>query len=209
MKHILFAFLLTTTVSVAQTSIEPVYLPIDSTTGNVQFREVISLSPDLDTKAIAQKARTWVAVAYRNAKDVVQQYDPEAGIIIVKGQFANRVFYKGVAQSTSVTVHHMLTIEAKPGRYRVTMNNLEQEAGGMKAFIKANHGSMSEQEYLAEVQKYSSGKGMEKMVMRSAQKNVTTTLTDNRLYTSEFKKNATALLESLKQYMQKKGEKDW
>lgn len=214
MKKYLLLLLLGGNLSFAQSPINPVSLPIDSTTGAVQFRDVVSIDPALDTKAIMQRARSWVATVYKNAQDVVQQYDQEQGILIVKGQFPmiKTTEYRMMGKHTTsvpIAIYHMLTVEAKPGRYRVTMNNFEQGAGAMRVVLQSNLGTMTEEEYMEEVRKSAKGSGVEKMAIKMAQKNAPTALDENRRYANDIKQKCLSILESLKQQMQKKGEKDW
>ncbi|QIP14760.1 DUF4468 domain-containing protein [Spirosoma aureum] len=189
----------------------PVEMPIDSSSGGIQFREVVTLDPSLDTKAIVQKAKNWVATAYRSANDVVQQFDPETGILIVKGQFpVTRTSYYGNQVTTAaITVYQTLTIEARPGRYRATLNNYEIGAAGQRAVLAANRGSMGRDEYMELVRKQAAGMSMERTIIKSAEKNLDSTITSERLFMADVKQQSLNLLEMLKRHMQKKAEKDW
>lgn len=188
-------------------------MPIDSSTGAIQFREVVTLDPSLDAKTIIQKARTWVTNSYRSANDVVQQYDPEVGVLIVKGQFqVNKTGgYKQYTTTVPMPVFETLTIEAKPGRYRVTLADYEVGAGngGPRTVLTADRGTTSPEAYMSNLQKQVAGQSMERAILKNAEKNLESTLNSDRQFMLDIKKQSQGILQSLKQFMQKKAEKDW
>ena len=92
--------------------------PIDSETGKFQYQEVVNLDSTISKNEIYSKVKEWVAINYKQAKDVIQMDDKEAGKIIVKGNFPI-TYYMNEAW-----IYHTLTIEIKDGRYRYTLTDL-------------------------------------------------------------------------------------
>ena len=65
------------------------------------------------------RARVWTTISYVSAKDVTQFSDVDAGIVINKGWFPEDFV------GTPVDIGHSLIIEAKEGRYRYTLYDLQ------------------------------------------------------------------------------------
>jgi hypothetical protein len=130
-RLLIFSFFLLSNLAYSQGS-ETITLPTDDD-GNVRFQQVVKLDSSESAKVILGKARTWVGKAFNSASTVIQQYDPEQGILIVKGlsKFTSpqATFYSGKTVRTTAPYKllYTLTVDAKPGRYRSTVNGLVVE----------------------------------------------------------------------------------
>lgn len=92
----------------------------DLSTGDLVYQEVVEVT-DINAAQLYSRAKATITDLYKSAKDVVQLDDKDAGRIVAKGTYE----IVGDALGTSIDyVHHSLTIEAKDGRYRVTVSDL-------------------------------------------------------------------------------------
>ncbi len=83
MKHILLsAVLFISGTCLAQD--EVVKLPTGPE-GGVQFQEVVQIDSSTSAKELISRARTWAGKAYKSANTVVQNYDADAGVLVIKG----------------------------------------------------------------------------------------------------------------------------
>jgi Domain of unknown function (DUF4468) with TBP-like fold len=88
----------------------------------VVYQEVVTVDGATATD-IFSRAKAAIAVGYKSAQDVIQLDDREAGRIIAKGNFST-----GAGMFTSERfIRHTLTIEAKDGRYRISLADLVSE----------------------------------------------------------------------------------
>lgn len=120
-KHILLCLLCSITAGYAQKTIpwapkapNPVSFPLDEQ-GEIRFREVVPLEK-VSSATVLKRARTWAAKTYPSANEVVQQYDTAQGVMVIRGTAK-------LSPSTSLLAHR-LVVEAKDGRYRVTVDQL-------------------------------------------------------------------------------------
>lgn len=102
---------------------EPLNLPYTDD-GHIQYREVVEV-PGVPAAELMKRARVWIASAYRSAPDVMKGNEEDQ--IIVKGLFD---VPQGGLAGGSWKVWHVLTIEAKDGKCRVTISQFEVEWGG-------------------------------------------------------------------------------
>jgi hypothetical protein len=191
-----------------QTVMDSASLPTDSATGAVQFQQTVVMDQPVDTRYGLKQALSWVSTAYRGANDVVQQYDPERGILAVTGQLPTTTpmayrFAGKRAEPASVNVYHLLVIEMKPDQCRVTMTNFELEAKGRRVPLQANLGTMTETDY---IRMHAEAAGQDKLAIKAAQKNATQAIEENRRYARTLKQQCLAVLDGFKQQMQRKGE---
>ena len=98
-------------------------VPIDTETGNVLYQEVVPIEA-ATTAQIYSRAKATIATTYKSAKDVIQLDDKDAGRIVAKGNFR-------LGDRSSVYVNHTTTVEAKDGRYRITIGDLVAEGSGL------------------------------------------------------------------------------
>lgn len=103
-------------------------IPVDSSTYTPLFREVVQTGSASKEQVIAQ-ARTWVAKAFPNANDVIQQYDAAQGILVVKGmttvQYVEHQPSFNVKTNELSNIYYTLTVESKAGRSRITIDKIE------------------------------------------------------------------------------------
>jgi Domain of unknown function (DUF4468) with TBP-like fold len=95
---------------------------IDPTSSNVVYQEVVTIE-GATAADIYSRAKAAIAVSYKSAQDVVQLDDGEAKRIIAKGTFDA----SGAMMTSSRFIRHTLTIEAKDGRYRISLSDLVSE----------------------------------------------------------------------------------
>lgn len=98
---------------------EPLNLPYTDD-GRIQYQETVEV-PGVSTADLMKRAKGWVVAEYRSAPDVI------------KSETENQLVVKGLMDVGSWTVWHVLTIEAKDGRYRVTLSGFEVEWGPGKS----------------------------------------------------------------------------
>jgi len=104
-------------------------LPRNDETGAVEYQQVVDVD-GASADELLSRARAWVAETYRSAQDVIQLDDPSAGRLIARGLTEYSVF------TVAVYVRHRLTVEARDGRYRVTVTDFEvQSASGDSASL--------------------------------------------------------------------------
>ncbi|QHV96545.1 DUF4468 domain-containing protein [Spirosoma endbachense] len=181
----------------------PVKMPIDSTSGHIQFQQVVFLEPDMNTEAIIWKAKVWVDITYPSTKNPIQQYNSKSGILVVKTQFpvTRTSYYLDQPTTETITVYHTVTIEAKPGRYRVTLSNYEMGVDGQRTILAANRGTMDREEYIAMVRKQARGTSTEQAFIKSVVKNPDSAITSERLFMADVKQQSLTLLKMLKRHM--------
>ncbi|GAB3976518.1 hypothetical protein GCM10028806_36230 [Spirosoma terrae] len=135
MKVLLPFFLLLSVQLLAQ-----VTLPTNEL-GQVQYQEIVRL-PDATrpTRQVATQLRSWVDQQYPNEGDAEKHYDQENNV----------VFAKSVFLIDGQTVRYTLTLEAKFGRYRVTLTDLITEAKGLSLPVQATSPTADEMSRMAD-----------------------------------------------------------
>lgn len=91
--------------------------------------DTVIQAPGKSVSEIYTAARAWFATEFNSANDVIQMDDPEKGILIGKGNFSYKA--PGGALTYSVLdgiVKFTLQIQAREGRFRVTMGDFRHEA---------------------------------------------------------------------------------
>jgi len=114
---------------------EPLPLPeFPIVNGNVVYQKVFEFE-GADTGTLYGIALRYVSEYYRSAKTVIDVTDPISGLVVVKGNFSitSDVYFRffGTMKSQrEQRTAHTLKIECRPGRVRVTIDNLQviQEA---------------------------------------------------------------------------------
>jgi hypothetical protein len=120
MKQIVFLIIISVTSCLAQKTIDwhpkeinPVLMPLDDQ-GEIRFREVVPI-PKISVGATLKRVRTWAAKTYPSANEMTQQFDTTQGVMVIKG---------AVKLKQGAMLGHKLIVEAKDGRYRVTIDEL-------------------------------------------------------------------------------------
>ena len=83
--------------------------------GQYGYQEVVTVE-GVESPELLSRARAWVAKTYESANAVIQLDDP-AGTLVVKGIFTVKAYLGGAS------INHVITIEAKSGRYRCTLSD--------------------------------------------------------------------------------------
>lgn len=120
MKYLLIGLLLATAVARAQPpkiewtpkSPNPAGMPLDDA-GEIRFQR-IGESPKLSKGLIIQRVSIWAA-RFAGGTETVVTTDTAQGVIVINGRLT-------IKQSSPLV--HKLVIEAKPGRYRATADEL-------------------------------------------------------------------------------------
>jgi len=83
--------------------------------GLFEFKKVFEVPGSADD--LYQRANRWIVHAYRSANHVIQLEDPDNHIIMARG------FSEGRVVLTKVNMWHILQIDTKDGRYRVSYSS--------------------------------------------------------------------------------------
>lgn len=107
-------------------------LPIDPQTQRISYQSVVEV-PGVSQADLYARAAAWVAKSYSTTPNAIQQQNPQAGQLVVKGlrPAVTRAVYDGVLRSSYAgVVSHTLTIYVKEGRYKYVLTDLAHEAAG-------------------------------------------------------------------------------
>ncbi len=111
----------TTSTLFAQSEIKETF-PIDDDSGHVKFQEVVNMA-GVNQAELFKRANTWFKDFYKNPGSVIQTKNADKGLIIGKKKFD--LFREIDGKRTHVGfVNYEITIGAKEGRYRYTVNEL-------------------------------------------------------------------------------------
>jgi hypothetical protein len=145
--------ILLTLISTSAMAQEIISLPTNAQ-GGVEFQQVFRLADTtVSATDIISRARTWAAKTYRDSEKIIQQYDAQAGVMVLKPIMKFTVFTEmkiitTVKESTDQYVGYTLTIEARKGRYRATMSNYAVDPTNMRVPMIARN--KTEAEFLAQ-----------------------------------------------------------
>lgn len=116
-------------------SIEGKYLISDQ--GDVVIQKIIKDSTK-NKEVLYNTIKQSLITIYRNANSVIQIDDKEGGLIVCKGIFDDLLNAKGVQDGVFFTGHHLLKIEIKDGRARITiiLNNIERDVAASQYAIR-------------------------------------------------------------------------
>ena len=122
MKHLITLTLFCSALAAFAKDKPPLNLPYTAD-GHIQYREVIEM-PGVPAAELMKRARLWLAKAYRSAPDVMKGNEEDQ--LVAKGLFQ---IHQGGMGAGVWTVRHILSIESKDGRARVTLDGFEVEWG--------------------------------------------------------------------------------
>ena len=88
----------------------------DSISQKYEASEIVKLD-SLKGEVIFTRAKEWISLNYKSAKDVIQLADKESLKIIVKGNFSSTLFMK------EGFISHTLVLDFKDGKMRYTYSN--------------------------------------------------------------------------------------
>lgn len=94
-------------------------------TSPITVEEVVQVEGASPT-ALYTAARTWFATEYTSANDVIQMDDPEAGVVVGRGQFT---FSTGKLMTVCYTgpVTYTIKVEVREARYKVEVTDFVHE----------------------------------------------------------------------------------
>ena len=98
-------------------------LPHDANTGKICYQEVVKVDSSITKEALYSAARSWFAITFKSAIDVLQMEDKDSGKLIGKG---NTTIY--VAMNNH-RIHFTVTIQVKPARYKYSITDFTQTVG--------------------------------------------------------------------------------
>lgn len=110
-------------------------LPLDPQTQLITYQGVVEV-PGVSQTDLYARALAWVAATYPAADNVLEQQNPQAGQLLIKGRrpAVTRALYQGVLRSSYAgVVRHTLTIYVKDGRYKYVLTDLAHDALGTPA----------------------------------------------------------------------------
>ncbi|MBZ5590131.1 MAG: DUF4468 domain-containing protein [Acidobacteriia bacterium] len=87
--------------------------------GHARFQEVVQVE-GVSTTDLYNRAKFWAAKEFVSAKNVIQLDDPALGRLVLKGSLQETY-----GMTDKVWFNFTLTVEAKDGRYRWTLDQLE------------------------------------------------------------------------------------
>lgn len=93
-------------------------LPVDSTTGQVSYTEIVYVDSAVKSKLFSL-SQEWIALNYKSAKSVIELKDEQAGKLIVKGNLAGQI--PGAFANLDMEVRYTMNITCKDGRCRIQL----------------------------------------------------------------------------------------
>lgn len=124
---------------------QEIVLPLNSETNLIEYSELVQIDSTTTQKALYSRAKEWVAIAFKSAKDVIQMDDSENGIMILKGIIP----ISGGMYLADGKVDFTMKIQLKNGRYKYWITNFSHSSykpgysGGALENTKPACGSMS------------------------------------------------------------------
>jgi len=117
-RFVLLAFLVVS-AGAKETPLELVakYMPIDSVTNKPTYTEVVGVD-GVPASELYSRAKLWIANTYKSAEAVIDMDDKDTSTIIARGTFAIKYL------TGSWDIRHSITISAKDGRYKYTINRI-------------------------------------------------------------------------------------
>ncbi|OOG78300.1 DUF4468 domain-containing protein [Algoriphagus sp. A40] len=187
---------------------EPLLLPdFPMKDGSVMYQEVFDFS-DADQTELFGIALRYVSEYYKSAKTVIDVTDPVTGLVVVKGNFTvmSDVYYRFFGTQKTVVVKrtgHTLKIESRPGRIRVTIDNLQVINEALpEAGIIYNESPILD--LIRDYERY------EQIYSRQKPKKAEKLAQVNRsILLDELDLNAYRFLQGLKPYFEKELKEDW
>ncbi len=130
----------------------------DSISQKYEASEIVKLD-SLKAEVIFTRAKEWISLNYKSAKDVIQLADKESLKIIVKGNFSSTLFMK------EGFISHTLVLDFKDGKMRYTYSNF--------SYYSTGSGSMDFE---------SKNLGFKKSIFKSTEKDIKTSIDSLKKY---------------------------
>ena len=108
--------------------------------GNVTYQRIVD-SLNLSKTELYNKAMDYFVLNYGDANSVIQNKDIENGIILGKGLFKSVHFSSAVLIFYTIDAWHILKIEVKDGRARITLSLTQYEVTISGGDTPDNHSS--------------------------------------------------------------------
>lgn len=124
---------------------QEILLPLNSETNLIEYSELVKIDSTTTQKELYSRAKEWVAITFKSAKDVIQMDDSENGILILKGIMP----ISGGMYLADGKVDFTMKIQLKNGRYKYWITNFIHSSykpgysGGSLENAKPACGSMS------------------------------------------------------------------
>jgi hypothetical protein len=119
MKNLAFLLLMIPVLVLGQSQ----SLQVSEETGKYQSQST-EMFEGIQKNELYSKVKTWIALNYKSADDVVQLDDPNNDLIICKGNFPTSLFGK------KGWIGHTLTFDFKDGKIRVTYTDFDYYSYG-------------------------------------------------------------------------------
>lgn len=87
---------------------------------NITLSRVIKID-EATAEDIFTRANTFFVYNYNSSNSVIQQSDKDRGLIIGKGLWSDIQVNSGFATTQSISAHHILRVDAKDGRARISV----------------------------------------------------------------------------------------
>lgn len=86
----------------------------------------------LDSKAIYQRVKGWVAESYNKASEVIQLDDAEHGVMVCKGNFEYTAPGGATYRYIDGIIRYTLKVQVRDGRFKVSMGDFTHESNDIK-----------------------------------------------------------------------------
>lgn len=86
-------------------------------------------------------ARQWLFDTYRSGKAVLELEDKEEGVIIGNGKTGELIYNNVMSKVEAGNFRYSIKLEFKPGKYRLTFNDIYYERGELNIGDGANYGA--------------------------------------------------------------------
>jgi hypothetical protein len=100
--------------------------------GKITYEQVVRVDSATSQSDLFARSREWFAKTYRSANNVIQLEDKENGKIVGKGVFSVTGKSMGTTYDSGI-INYTITVQAKDGRYKYTLENFYHEKAGSKA----------------------------------------------------------------------------
>ena len=128
MNKLLTLFIIITCINLKA---QEVSFPLDTVTHLISYTEVVKLTDSTSKNELFSRAKTCFAYVFKSSKNVIQNEDKDAGIIIGKATIKAHARALG-SDYDGGFVNFTITIVCKDGRYKYTITDFVHEGTGSK-----------------------------------------------------------------------------
>jgi len=126
-KLFIILFFLPLSISAQDYVYENLYLPLNE--GRIRYIEVVEV-PGKSKSEIFKNAKVWFANNFRSAKDVINFQDEDSGIVSGRGNTS--LYLQSLGVPVERILYYSIKIEAKDGRFRYTIDEIEISSIGLE-----------------------------------------------------------------------------